>query len=98
MSHTPAPWKAMRMNKTLIISTDENEIATIKASGYNSVLDSGTRSANAILISTAPEMLKVLEQTEKVIDKLIANGLRDSKVETVLADILNVILKAKGLE
>ena len=97
MSHTPAPWKAMRMNKTLIISTDENEIATIKASGYNSVLDSGTRSANAILISAAPEMIDMLEHVlANWFAPEIDTGIGSIQDSDEIDKLANLIKKAKG--
>lgn len=91
---TPGPWRINDMALTYVIKTDKRIIARTEFGGEVDYL-------NALLVSAAPEMLKVLQDLNRAYLQFIAENpgpRKDGALHQVLRDCNIIIAKATGEE
>lgn len=89
MRHTPGPWRADASHVRFSVNTDTLHIAMVNIMG----MPINEARANALLISSAPEMLEALEMVGPFLaryDYLEPNG------DELIIKVADAIAKAKG--
>ena len=103
MTHTPGPWKIVRIDGELVGSIYGGK-TRICAGIIDDMKLRREAEANAALISAAPEMLEILENLVGILEEAAQSDMDDDGVEQVsynvvclaLSKVYDVLRKARG--
>jgi len=108
MSHTPGPWTydihehsfyIFGPDMAMVADGDPDQPGIARMRGVGRGADEHEQEANALLIATAPNLLKVAEATYHLCESLLAcrEGATDDLIRSVRDAAKAAIEKAKGV-
>lgn len=98
--HTPGPWEWWTSNSLMrLTGADGKDGGVLYAAMHSGVPDVSVSEANARLIAAAPDLLRVLEDAESMLQELkltCASADEEGAVTHQINEINEVIAKATG--